>query len=164
MENIEVFAKGLVEYSGRGKEVSAILPFHDVMPFHRSWYEYLGEERALELENTRFADEGKFNFFATMASNNEMTKHNLELGESFHCSIFITGIGKVVNDEDGRECYYIIARSPEVEKWRRENGLSEKPLSFNLGYDKKDIHHLPKDNKSEIVNEEMRELLEKYVK
>ena len=57
-------------------------------------------------------------------------------------TVTFEGLGRV--NEGENEAYYIVCSSPELDKWREDNGLPKKDFHITLGFSRKDVHTMGK--------------------
>lgn len=160
----EITLESPVEFDEKSNSIVSFVKFFDLAPFHKAWYDKVGSKRAQDLEKPRFARDGSFSFHVTVASANEVKKYGLTFEEPFDAQLKLKYLGKVENE--GRETWFIIVDSDEINRWREENGLHRKDLHITLGFDEKDIRHLPKGESAKVdddsITRSIREWLEKH--
>lgn len=70
------------------------------------------------------------------------------IGDSIDGKPKFLGLGKAEKGEN--TSYYIVVEFPEANELRKSIGLKEKDFHVTLGFNKKDVHDIPKD-KSTII-------------
>jgi len=109
-----------------------------------AWREYIGKEKADDMEQAKINRDGEYAFHVTIIKPKEarqLKKEGVDI-ELKDFNLKFKGIGSTKDND--KEAWYIIVESNEVEKYRKELDLPKSDLHITIGFKNGDIHNKSK--------------------
>lgn len=142
-----------IEPMKNGSFFGVTVPNDMISPSVEKFVRSVGSERAGSLMADRNRRDGT-KYHLTVVTPAEVRQIGREtLCEAFsglRASLTLHGIGKV--SEDGREAFYVIVESADLDAARKSVGLGDKDFHITIGFDRKDIFSKRKDMSTEVVS------------
>lgn len=108
-----------------------------------------GEESSL-MESAKAARDRGYVYHLTAIRPPEMRKLKGKVTDPPQTvTVTYTGLGRVT--EGDNEAWFVTCSSPEIEKWRSDNGLPVHDLHITLAFKNKDVHSRPKGSSSIVT-------------
>lgn len=134
----------------------------------KAWGSHVGYKNAEAMLANKDERDGGRAFHVTVLDPKEtrmLKKQGADLSEieSSQLNAVPQGVGKQV-DAEGNEVWFIPAKSPDADALRSKLGLAPKDYHITLGFTKKDIHGVPKDETTmveDVIPEESGTIIEK---
>lgn len=127
----------------------------DIKKFIDKWRENIEPEKISLMEQNKIDRDKEYAFHATIIKPNEvrlLKKNNsieqVDKNVNKEFKIKPVGVGSVIDEEKGKETWFIVCQSEEINAFRQRIGLDDHDVHITLGFIGGDIHNQPKNSKT----------------
>lgn len=120
-----------------------------IEPCLEEWKSIVGAERAESMSKQKAARDRGYKYHMTVIRPNEASSIPAEMIPPDPATLRFVGVGTAKKGD--KEAWFLVVRCPRLARWRESNGLPPHDFHITLGFDKGDVHGVPKDS-STIVN------------